>query len=68
MWKRVAAFASLAEAAERIRNLERISADGIFLEVNIGPDTTDDAACSLFQYSGSNVAYAIRREHGHGLN
>lgn len=68
VWKRVASFASLAEAAERIRNLERISVDGLFLEVFIEPDASDDAVCSLFQYSGSDVAYAIRREYGHGLN
>lgn len=60
-WQPIDRFLELAEAADRIREMEGYPATGITLEFYIDPQTSDMEALSHFEHTGQHNRYVILR-------
>ena len=62
-WMPVGTFATVTEAARRIRDLEASDAPGLFLEFYVETEHygTDEEAFRVFHYTGKRALYGIKR-------
>ena len=65
-WVEVGTFASVTDAARRIREIEGRDSGGIFLEMHVEIDFgTDEDAFGVLHHTGRRALYGIRRARAH---
>jgi hypothetical protein len=61
-WGLVGDFETIGKAVLRIKELEGLSHNGLFLRTYVDPLCSDDEALRDLEYKGEIAAYVIRRK------